>query len=1726
MRVIILISILSVSCSMYLPCALDSYNLHQAECDYDGCSNLGNDGWGCISVRACASGFQFYPCPEPPTACNASKYSLGGVCISCTANSYCPGDFFLPHKCTDCGSGMYQKKVCSSTSDAICSSCTKCNAGFYVSSGCNGTLVDSACSACPTGSFFCSGGYSSYSKCSICTDGSSYQTRACNAMNDTTCNACYSCPKGYTKLTTCSGTKDTTCAKCSLPYVCTGGDAPPMLCPDGNVCIDTGKLTPCPAGYWCVAGTVNMCDIVGTYCGQGSIDAVFCAPGYYCPNTAVQIICPAGLACQEGTSDLNMLECSPGSFCPQGTAVEIPCPSGFYCPTVTNQVRCEPGYYCVSGSVAPTACGIGSFCPNASDTDTPCASGRYCPSTTLSIECPIGFFCISGSTVASTCPSGFYCPIKTTTPLECNIPGSFCDFGSFVEKKCPPGFFCRDALTKIQCPLGSFCKQGVTQPTQCNNNGSTFCGEGSSEENACPAGSVCVSSSVATPCPLGSSCQNGSSRQCPPATYSNESGASVCAECWGGSYSTATGATLSRSCFQCSNQTFSSTASTTCTQCPEGLVSDAGAIKCSFPRGYRFPSVIVMQGGMSTIPEFTNLSSVRWVVRFVAGSTDSIQFPSPVKASILVVAGGGAGSAPDQTSYSKGMANGGGGAGAMILKFDVALEANTKYTITVGRGGAGGTGSSGNAGMDSSISANDTFMFLAKGGGGGAGSSGPDGGSGGGVLNGNLAPAVSSNIPNGVYGNIGGSGWFESGGFCAAGGGGGKSGPGKWGIKYSGAGHGGDGQVSDITGRFVAYAAGGAGGCGILTPCVFGIGGGVTLPGGTRLVSGGSSNANNAVANTGSGGAGGVVIGGDGAGGSVVIAWDPVSVPCPMGSYSSAIGSIACVRCSSGSYASAEASTACSRCNPGTYSGLGAAVCTACSGSCSNITSLRCSNSGVPTCCGEGTYFVEGLSSSCRKCSSGTYANLSATACFSCPKCIITTTTATPTTSTAPVPTTSSFNHNFFRFAGPSPGGYQQVPVTTGGVLGFVRHSNRMYAEFNASDVITFSSDINATVLAVGGGGAGATLSQGGGGAGAVVLVNGVMLRHDTKYTIQVGLGGLGALSTTTNEGIIVGLGAFGGSSSVSLDGFPLVLAIGGGAGGSGDGGCGGGNTANFVDAMVRAPVGKAVSTNIPAGKYGFDGGAAISGVQASSGGGGAGGSGTSPSLGQGGSGGAAVVVDIIGMPMAFAGGGAGTCAGRCWGAGGGATINRTFTVVGGGVGYTGKNGVPNTGSGGAASEYIQNSIAGSGGSGKVIIVWEPYFTQCPNGTYSGIGATVCTECPFETHSPAGASLCTSNNATKSGAFTFEETTLETIIQTTNTTQTADTDTYSENITSGYSISEGLRLETNPDTTRLTKSGGAIPTETDTSVHLTSFNPTTKIQVTNTDLTSFNPTTKIQVTNTNLTSFIPTTKIQGTNTSMTTDTHFKSTSSHYPTTITMQASNTSIPTEAYSKNTTFKTNTASTPPSSTPLVIPEMVFIETKTEIALANTEEEVCANRDGLVSAVVLAMQAAFNVPFSGEISTINNKNMTQVCGNITVNKRRLLQIQSTAKIDTKSDVTISAQEANLVNTTRSNDLIQKQINTNGTLKAIGVNSSVDMRRSGPITSDAPPDTGMSPGVMIGIVLGALFGVSLMGFCCTHQRTIILLIRGHGTRSKFHIAHSNGQYTLVMPKIERGSVL
>ena len=252
----------------------------------------------------------------------------------------------------------------------------------------------------------------------------------------------------------------------------------------------------------------------------------------------------------------------------------------------------------------------------------------------------------------------------------------------------------------------------------------------------------------------------------------------------------------------------------------------------------------------------------------------------------------------------------------------------------------------------------------------------------------------------------------------------------------------------------------------------------------------------------------------------------------------------------------------------------------------------------------------------------------------------------------------------------------------------------------------TTTEALTCDILIVGGGGGGGSANGAGGGAGALIYVTSQTLNG--TYNIRVGNGG-----TTTARGVSPTTGF---ASSISNNsGVNIYLARGGGGGAppyvsAASGGSGGGTQGD-------TSVGTALTTNIPAGSYGYNGGVGSLGSggepQASAysggGGGGAGATGNNSTIISGnakaGDGGIGRQINITGTLTYYAGGG-----------GGGVCDSYSHTAGSGGLGGGGNGkkstngdaGTPGTGGGGGGGgnqfTISQDRAGGNGGSGIVII--------------------------------------------------------------------------------------------------------------------------------------------------------------------------------------------------------------------------------------------------------------------------------------------------------------------------------------------------------------------------------------------------------------------------------------
>ena len=256
-------------------------------------------------------------------------------------------------------------------------------------------------------------------------------------------------------------------------------------------------------------------------------------------------------------------------------------------------------------------------------------------------------------------------------------------------------------------------------------------------------------------------------------------------------------------------------------------------------------------------------------------------------------------------------------------------------------------------------------------------------------------------------------------------------------------------------------------------------------------------------------------------------------------------------------------------------------------------------------------------------------------------------------------------------------------------------------------DFLVVGGGAGATSDISGGGGAGGLRtsygSSSGGGASAETSLD---LLIATDYTVTVGAGGTGVVSS--------GGSALNGSNSV----FSTITSIGGGGGhrvgngatGGSGGGVGRGNSGSYTPGSGTADQGYAGGPDT--GAVAGTGGGGASAVGGNSSGAG------NPS--QGGVGGAGLAVSIAGSSVTYAGGGGGGGYYSTGGSGGSG---------GGGTGGTGNaqnnasNGTPNTG-GGAGGGEQNSTVARSGGSGVVILRYPDTYTITIGAGLTGSTAT------------------------------------------------------------------------------------------------------------------------------------------------------------------------------------------------------------------------------------------------------------------------------------------------------------------------------------------------------------------------------------------------------------------
>lgn len=450
--------------------------------------------------------------------------SCSGICQE---GYYCPGGS-ISSKENPCGStqfycpkGSYKPIIVSlgfytvGDSEETRASQLKCEKGFYCS------LESGLKFPCPAGRYGDQEGLSSHVDPSqgfadFGCSGSCFLGHYC--PDNSTSRKQLPCPAGRYGST--RGLKDANCTDiCPLGNYCPEGSPFPVKCPAGVFGMHEGlKDSSCS-----LVCSDNICDI----------------------NESKKSFCPAGYYCIDGTIGPNATECGGDNYyCPIGSKEPIRVSLGYYStgptPTTrTKQVLCERGYYCIEGRRHP--CPSGMYGEKYGETSpfctAPCPAGHYCPEASFNgttHRCPASRYGqrtgLHDRGCDGFCEEGYYCPEASTSKrqIECgsfshnftssvnnsiylNPNGLYCPVGSAQPILVPLGYYSINGnhLTRsaiVPCPIGSYCIDGIINYCPAGRYGnreklhSPFC------SGSCKAGYYCEEGSIKStqkPCPRG-----------------------------------------------------------------------------------------------------------------------------------------------------------------------------------------------------------------------------------------------------------------------------------------------------------------------------------------------------------------------------------------------------------------------------------------------------------------------------------------------------------------------------------------------------------------------------------------------------------------------------------------------------------------------------------------------------------------------------------------------------------------------------------------------------------------------------------------------------------------------------------------------------------------------------------------------------------------------------------------------------------------------------------------------------------------------------------------------------------------------------------------------------------------------------------------------------------------------------------------------------------------------
>ncbi|KAM8904697.1 uncharacterized protein AB9W97_008232 isoform 6-T6 [Spinachia spinachia] len=550
-----------------------------------------------------------------PTQCPTGHYCPPGSSVArpCPPGSYSeqPGGDAVRY-CRPCEAGWFCSRAGLSEPQGLCDSGHFCTSGATTASPV-ATASAAVCPAgfvcpqgtryphqhpCPVGTWSSTVGAQNLSSCWLCPPGF-YCDGTGLSQPSGTCNAGHYCSGGAVSSVPSDGV---TGDICPVGYFCPTGSMFPVLCPDGTYSRTRGseECDDCLSGTYCLSGEgVQPCP-AGHYCLGGSVEGILpCPPGTYSPQFGLSqveqcLICPAGFYCEDWgvfeptgpcqagyycTAGVNFPNpdgnfstgvggaCPKGMFCPEGTSLPLSCPPGTYSYSLhlTDASGCSPcpaGHFCATpGLTRPSGlCQAGFYCPGGDTTATDsegglCPPAHYCPEGSASpVPCPAGAYTnLTGQPVCSHCPAGYYCPEKTGnfTKFPCP-PGFYCPDGSkhATQFPCPRGYYNPEPMTQsldscLPCPPGHYCEKERLSKVSGKCKAGWFCVSAAWNsqpfdlDNYTNANCLCPATSTGGRCQVGFYCPLGSSEPlpCPPGTFCNISGlARPMGPCFSGYY--------------------------------------------------------------------------------------------------------------------------------------------------------------------------------------------------------------------------------------------------------------------------------------------------------------------------------------------------------------------------------------------------------------------------------------------------------------------------------------------------------------------------------------------------------------------------------------------------------------------------------------------------------------------------------------------------------------------------------------------------------------------------------------------------------------------------------------------------------------------------------------------------------------------------------------------------------------------------------------------------------------------------------------------------------------------------------------------------------------------------------------------------------------------------------------------------------------------------------------